>query len=76
MPTVKEAKKLWCPWAASRVVKYYVRGNEEHVAQAILPDQCDVVVCCLADRCMAWRWDEPGNVTNRLGHCGNAGPTR
>lgn len=60
--TPEEAKKRWCPFVR-HTVWFESRGATDNRTDDVLKTRC------LADGCMAWRWD--GGLDN--GYCGLAG---
>lgn len=79
--TQEEAKQRWCPWAASR----HIQASTLKPPQASTymgPANAQLSTVCLADHCMAWRWErepyanaQPGETGSAAGsgYCGNAG---
>jgi hypothetical protein len=65
--TPTDARNLWCPFARVPVMSYdgdYLRFAANRGADAHGDS------CCIADRCMAWRWSD---VKGTVGFCGAAG---
>jgi hypothetical protein len=82
--TEDEAKRRWCPFAASRVL---VIPGPNPVVKAYSPEDSaqdirSVSGNCVASFCMAWRWDilsSPDGALRRQqgqGRCGLAGEVR
>jgi hypothetical protein len=89
MHTEDEAKKLWCPHvrlSATRVDAEpefwpaWNRASEHHMGPLVETEQ----VCCIASKCMAWRWEKylavfeldpdlSAEVNTEKGYCGLAG---
>jgi len=55
MPTLEEAKLLWCPFAKSVDTEDYSGPTSNRAWQGEAKSNCR----CLADECMAWRWSAP-----------------
>jgi hypothetical protein len=75
--TEEEAKKLWCPFAASRAVS--VQTGPATLKAAYLRNQQEdkLSIFCVGSLCMAWRLGDPtpnryGGFTSS-GYCGLAG---
>jgi len=79
--TVEESKKCWCPFATARVVRFAVQNAEGQSAEgqsAMINEHSRVPeTVCIADSCMAWRWDtatdERGHLRKLFGYCGLVG---
>lgn len=59
-----EAKSMWCPMA---------RVNFHGGPAAVNRKGHEELVTCIADACMAWRWQQERDGVKRLGYCGAFG---
>jgi len=64
MTTPADARKKWCPFAASRVAMFCKKDGQglQSVTIANQPHtDADPVMTCVTYDCMAWRWDTDFN---------------
>lgn len=54
--TESDAKQRWCPFAASRSVRYTERSWLVVAGPEANKDDDTPAMLCLGDGCMAWRW--------------------
>lgn len=73
MPTVLEAREMWCPFA---------RNADDETVEGDLPEsinrawqgEAKTNCMCLADGCMAWRWILPDGCKVHKGNLWKLGP--
>jgi hypothetical protein len=72
--TEAEAKKHWCPFV--RIAQHM--GLDMVPVNRVGSNGANPDTCCLASKCMAWRWDYPDGPSfkSTTGHCGLAGRER
>ncbi len=75
MKTPNEARKCWCPFA--QLCEFSGAPAFNRVSAPEIPvDQIPPSARCIADECMAWRWDmdpDSDDTNGEVGYCGLAG---